>query len=207
MAFEIALRHTVGERNIALDIASDARLVALVGPSGIGKTTALNCIAGLVRPRAGRIAVAGEVLFDSNRDIDVAPERRRAGYVFQDFRLFPHLRVGGNLAYGERLARGAEPGIGREEVLSFLGIRHLLTRWPANLSGGELRRVAIGRALLAGPRFLLLDEPFASLDAPRAEALRGLVERIRDELGVPILLVSHDRADVARLAGEVVTLA
>ena len=207
MAFEIALRHTVGERDIALDIASDARLVALVGPSGIGKTTALNCIAGLVRPRAGRIAVAGEVLFDSIRDINVAPERRRAGYVFQDFRLFPHLRVGGNLAYGERPARGAEPGIGREEVLSLLGIGQLLTRWPANLSGGELRRVAIGRALLAGPRFLLLDEPFASLDAPRAEALRGLVERIRDELGVPILLVSHDRADVARLAGEVVTLA
>lgn len=207
MAFDISLRHTVGERAVALDLASDARLVALVGPSGVGKTTVLNCIAGLARPREGRIAVAGEVLLDAAAGIDVPPQRRRAGYVFQDFRLFPHMKVAGNLAYGERLAQPENRWIARGEVIEFLGIGHLLSRWPANLSGGELRRVAIGRALLSGPRFLLLDEPFASLDPARADTLRAVVERIRDELRVPILLVSHDLAEVERLAGHVAALA
>ena len=206
MSFEVSLDHRIGERRITLDFASDAALTALVGASGAGKTTVLNCIAGLIRPERGRIAVAGSTLLDTDHGVHLPPEKRRAGYVFQDFRLFPHLRVGANLAYGERLARSEDRWIGRDEVTGFLGIGHLLQRWPATLSGGEMRRVAIGRALLAGPRFLLLDEPFSSLDAERAEALMGLVERIRDELKVPILLVSHDRAEVDRLAGRVVTL-
>ena len=206
MSFEVSIDHRVGERHVVLAFASDAPLTALVGASGAGKTTVLNCIAGLIRPDRGRITVAGNTLFDSATGAHVRPERRRAGYVFQDFRLFPHLRVAANLAYGERLARVEDRWIGRDEVTGFLGIGHLLQRWPATLSGGEMRRVAIGRALLSGPRFLLLDEPFASLDAERAEALMALVERIRDELAVPILLVSHDRAEVERLAGRVVTL-
>jgi len=206
MSFEVALERTMGERRIALEVASDAPLTALVGPSGTGKTTVLNCIAGLLRPDAGRIAVAGTVLFDAAAGVDLPPERRRAGYVFQDARLFPHLRVDANLRYGERLAAEGRRWIGHDEVVEFLGIGHLLARWPATLSGGEVRRVAIGRALLAGPRFLLLDEPFASLDPERGATLMGLVERIRDELKVPILLVSHDRGEVARLAGRVVTL-
>lgn len=207
MSFEVSLDHRIGERHVVLAFASDAPLTALVGPSGAGKSTVLNCIAGLIRPDRGRIAVAGRTLFDSATATDVRPERRRAGIVFQDFRLFPHLRVAANLAYGERLARPEDRWISRDEVTGLLGIGHLLARWPATLSGGEMRRVAIGRALLAAPRFLLLDEPFASLDAERAEALMGLVERIRDELAIPILLVSHDRAEVERLAGRVVTLA
>ena len=206
MSFEVSIDHRIGERQITLAFASDAPLTALVGASGAGKTTVLNCIAGLVRPDRGRIAVAGSTLFDSATGSHLRPERRRAGYVFQDFRLFPHLRVAANLAYGERLARPEDRWIGRDEVIGFLGIGHLLARWPATLSGGEMRRVAIGRALLAAPRFLLLDEPFASLDRERAEALMALVERIRDELAVPILLVSHDRAEVDRLAGRVVAL-
>ena len=206
MVFEIELKHRIGERQIALAFASDAPLTALVGPSGVGKTTVLNCIAGLIRPDEGRVAVAGAVLFDSATGASLPPERRRAGYVFQDARLFPHLRVDANLRYGERLVPAAQRWIGRDEVVEFLGIAHLLARWPATLSGGETRRVAIGRALLSGPRFLLLDEPFASLDPDRGEALMGLVERIRDELAIPILLVSHDRGEVARLAGRVVTL-
>jgi molybdate transport system ATP-binding protein len=206
MSFEVSLDHRIGERRVTLAFASEARLTALVGPSGAGKTTVLNCIAGLIRPDRGRIAVAGNTLFDSATAIHLAPERRRAGYVFQDFRLFPHLRVAANLAYGERLARPAERWIGRDEVCDLLDIGHLRRRWPATLSGGEMRRVAIGRALLAAPRFLLLDEPFASLDVERAEALMGLIERIRDELAIPILLVSHDRAEVGRLAGRVVSL-
>ena len=206
MCFEVFLDHRVGERRIALGFASDAPLTALVGPSGAGKTTVLNCIAGLRRPDRGRIAVDGTELFDSAAGVNLPPERRRAGYVFQDARLFPHLRVEANLRYGERLARPEERWIGRDEMVEFLGIAHLLARWPATLSGGEVRRVAIGRALLAAPRFLLLDEPFASLDPARGETLMALVERIRDELKVPILLVSHDRAEVERLAGRVVTL-
>ena len=206
MSFEVMVDRRVGERRIALGFVSDAPVTALVGPSGAGKTTVLNCIAGLMRPDRGRIAVAGTVLFDSASGVNLPPERRRAGYVFQDARLFPHLRVEGNLRFGERLAPEADRWIGHDEVVEFLGIRHLLSRWPGTLSGGETRRVAIGRALLAAPRFLLLDEPFASLDPARAETLMALVERIRDELNVPILLVSHDRGEVSRLAERVVAL-
>jgi molybdate transport system ATP-binding protein len=206
MSFEVSIDHRVGERHVALAFASDAPLTALVGASGAGKTTVLNCIAGLIRPDRGRIAVAGHTLLDTATRLDVRPERRRAGYVFQDFRLFPHMRVAANLAYGERLARAEDRWIARDEVIEFLGIGHLLARWPATLSGGEMRRVAIGRALLSGPRFQLLDEPLASLDPARGEGLMALVERIRDELAIPILLVSHDRAEVERLAGRVVTL-
>ena len=206
MSFEVSIQHRVGERAINLAFVSEERLTALVGSSGVGKTTVLNCIAGLARPQRGRIAVAGEALFDTGLGLDLAPERRGAGYVFQDARLFPHLRVDANLRYGERLAQSGRRWIGHADVVEFLGIGHLLGRWPATLSGGETRRVAIGRALLSAPRFLLLDEPFASLDAERAEALMTLVERIRDELAIPILLVSHDRGEVDRLAGRVVTL-
>lgn len=207
MSFEISLRHTIGNRPVALDLNTDAHLAAITGPSGAGKTTLLNCIAGLIRPDSGRVVIAGQVLFDSAQAIDLPPERRRAGYVFQDLRLFPHLRVGANLAYGERLAPVADRWISQAEVVELLDIGHLTVRWPSTLSGGEARRVAIGRALLAAPRFLLLDEPTSSLDATRAEELRALLERLRDALSLPILLVSHDGAEVRRLAGAVVEVA
>lgn len=206
MSFEIALEHRVGVLDIVLDISSSDVLTALVGLSGAGKTSVLNCVAGLARPDRGRIAVAGRVLFDSAAGIDLPPERRHAGYVFQDARLFPHMKVAKNLAYGEKLARPGERLIAHDEVIELLGIGHLLGRWPATLSGGETRRVAIGRALLSGPSFLLLDEPMASLDPQRAEGIRRLIEHIRDSTGLPILLVSHDRAEVHRLAGRVVSL-
>jgi len=206
MFFEVSLRHDFIPRQVSLDLASDNVLTALVGVSGAGKTTVLNAIAGLLQPDAGRIAVAGEVLFDSAHGIDLKPEKRRAGYVFQDARLFPHMKVAANLAYGEKLAQAEDRWIARDRVIELLGIGDLLGRYPATLSGGETRRVAIGRALLSGPRFLLLDEPMASLDAARAERMRELIENIRDELGLPMLLVSHDGREVERLAGRVVTL-
>lgn len=206
MSFDIHLRHRIGGTEIAIDTKSDAPLTALVGPSGVGKTTTLNCIAGLIRPDAARIAVGGTVLFDSDARIDLPPEARRAGYVFQQGRLFPHMRVVANLAYGEKLACPEERWIGRAEVLEFLGIGHLLDRWPDTLSGGEMRRVAIGRALLAGPKFLLMDEPLTSLDAARREGILRVVERIRDELNLPILYVSHDMSEVERLTGNVIRL-
>lgn len=206
MSFEVELKHSYGKRQISCSFTSTAVLTALVGVSGAGKTTVLNAIGGLLKPDSGRIAVDGELLFDSGAGINLPPEKRRAGYVFQDARLFPHMKVSANLAYGEKLARAADHWITRDRVVELLGIGDLLDRYPANLSGGETRRVAIGRALLAAPRFLLLDEPMASLDEPRAERMRRLVEQIRDELRLPTLLVSHDREEVERLADRVVTL-
>lgn len=206
MRFDIALRHPFGALGAGIRLQSDVSLCAIIGPSGTGKTTIAHCVAGLLRPAAGRIVVDGQVLFDSEAGIDLAAHRRRAGYVFQDARLFPHLSVAGNLAYGARLAPGGAGWIGHGEVVDLLGIGHLLDRRPAGLSGGEIRRVAIGRALLSAPRFLLLDEPTASLDGARVAALLDLIERIRDTLPVPILLISHAAAEVERLAGHVLDL-
>ncbi|AZI34757.1 putative molybdate ABC transporter ATP-binding protein [Caenibius tardaugens NBRC 16725] len=206
MSFELNLRHRIGGTQITFDAQTAVPLMALVGPSGAGKTTVLNMIAGLVRPDHGRIAVGGRVLFDSATGVNCPPDARRAGYVFQDNRLFPHLRVGANLRYGEKLAPPDARWITQREVIAFLGIAHLLDRWPANLSGGEARRVAIGRALLAGPRFLLMDEPLTSLDPARAEEILRVVERIRDELELPVLYVSHASAEVARLTACILSL-
>ncbi|MBD3730221.1 MAG: ATP-binding cassette domain-containing protein [Sphingomonadales bacterium] len=202
MHFDIDIAVQRGEREIACRIAADTNLVALVGSSGAGKSSVLDAIAGLLRPMRGRIAIAGETLFDSDAGIDLPPEARRAGYVFQDLRLFPHRRVRANLTYGEK------PGgwIGFDEVVALLDIAPLLDRWPATLSGGEAKRVAIGRALLSAPHFLLLDEPLASLDPARGEEILATIESIRDELGLPILHVSHDASEVARLTDIVVRI-
>ncbi len=161
-----------------------------------GKTTLLGCIAGLRRPRAGHVRIGGETLFDTAARVDLPPEARRAGYVFQDLRLFPHRTVAANLAYGHRDGAVMTPA----EAMDFLGIAALAGRMPATLSGGEAKRVAIGRALVSAPRFLLLDEPLTSLDPPRAEEISRLLERIGAELGLPTLLVSHSPAEVERLA-------
>jgi molybdate transport system ATP-binding protein len=203
MSFDIAVRFQAGERERECIVGSTAKLVAVTGPSGAGKTSLLHCIAGLRRPLAGHIRIGGETLFDSAAGTDLPPERRRAGYLFQDLRLFPHKTVAANLAYGERRE---SHWMGHAEALEFLGIAHLAQRYPATLSGGEAKRVAIGRALLAAPRFLLLDEPLTSLDAARGEEILRLIERIRDELALPILLVSHSPAEVERLAGDVVVM-
>ena len=206
MSFELRAEKRLGGRVVTIDHVSDARLLALFGPSGAGKTSILNMVAGLLRPERGRIAIAGETLFDSDRKIDLPPERRRVGYIFQDDRLFPHKRVRANLLYGHRLAEPANRWIGLYEVTRFLGIAHLLDRWPDTLSGGEAQRVAIGRALLAGPRLLLMDEPLSSLDAPRRSEIMTVIERIRDELRIPIVYVSHEQREIARLADDVITL-
>lgn len=198
--FAVDVRTVLGGREIAARFTSGPGITVLFGPSGAGKTTLLNMVAGLRRPAAGRIAVAGEVLFDAAAGIDLAPERRHAGYVFQEARLFSHLRVRGNLAYGRR----AGAALDQAGVLDLLGIAHLLDRWPRSLSGGEARRVAIGRALLSNPRFLLLDEPLSFLDAARRAEIMTLIARLRDTLALPMLMVTHDVAEAERLATAIV---
>jgi molybdate transport system ATP-binding protein len=194
--------------SFALDarFASDAPIVALFGRSGSGKTTLIESIAGLVRPASGRIVIDGRTLFDSERGIDLAPEARRVGYVFQEGLLFPHLSVRGNLAYGERLVPTQERFVDRERVVALLGLATLMDRHPATLSGGEKQRVAIGRALLASPRILLMDEPLSSLDAARKSEILQYVELLRDELKLPIVYVSHVIEEVTRLADSLVMI-
>jgi molybdate transport system ATP-binding protein len=205
MRFEISARRRLGEREIAVDFESDAVVTALVGPSGAGKTSLLNMIAGVLKPDSGRIAIAGRTLFDADQGIDLPPEARRCGYVFQDGRLFPHLTVRANLRYGHR--QSATERIGYTEVIDLLGIAALAERKPRTLSGGEAKRVAIGRALLSQPDFLLLDEPLTSLDPARRDDLLATIERIRDHWGLPTLYVSHQEDEVRRLAGAVIGIA
>ena len=201
MSFEVDVAKRLGEAEIAVSFQSDAGVTALFGPSGSGKTSILNMIAGLLIPDRGRIVVGGVSLF--GQGVNLAPEARHAGYVFQDARLFPHLKVRANLLYGAR--RGVSR-IGLDEVVDLFGLDQLLGRWPRTLSGGEAQRVAIGRALLSNPRFLLLDEPLASLDQARADEIMRMIERVRDELKLPILYVSHNPAEVERLAACVVSV-
>ncbi len=202
MAIDIDVERRFGASVIGAQFTAEAGLTALFGPSGVGKTSLLNMVAGLLRPDRGHIRIGGRTLFDDATDLP--PEARRVGYVFQDGRLFPHRRVKANLLYGWRLADPANRWMTLDEAADFLGIGHLLGRWPQSLSGGEAQRVAIGRALLAAPQILLMDEPLSSLDAARRGDIMTVIERIRDELKVPILYVSHDRAEVERLATQIV---
>ena len=199
---DIAVRR--GAFRLEAAFASDAPIVALFGRSGSGKSTIVEAIAGLVRPQSGRIAVGGRALYDSSRGIDLTPEARRVGCVFQDALLFPHLSVRANLAYGERLTPPAERFVDRERVIALLGLAPLLERRPATLSGGEKQRVALGRTLLASPRLLLLDEPLAALDASRKAEILGYIELLRDEIRLPMVYVSHAIEEVTRLADRLV---
>lgn len=207
MSVEVALRHGFGGFALDVEFAAPAGVTALFGRSGAGKTTVVNAIAGLLRPEAGRIAVGGTVLLDTERGIDVPRHRRRVGYVFQEGRLFPHLSVRRNLGFGRWFAPRDVLAADFDHVVELLGLGHLLERGPGRLSGGEKQRVAIGRALLAAPRILLMDEPLAALDAARKAEILPYLERLRDEVRVPIIYVSHALPEVARLATTVVALA
>ena len=198
MSFDVEVRVLRGGRELGATFATGGGVTVLVGPSGAGKTSVLDMIAGLLRPARGHVRVGGRVLFDGATDLP--PEQRRVGYVFQDARLFPHRRVRANLLYGAKgEARLAE-------VAATLDVAHLLDRWPRTLSGGEARRVAIGRALLSGADFLLLDEPLSSLDPARREEAMRAIERVRDTERLPILLVTHDAGEAARLGDRVVEM-
>ena len=197
---ELDIEKRLGDFHLEARLAApETGITALFGRSGAGKTSIVNALAGLLKPDRGRISIGDETLFDSTRGIDLPPERRRLGYIFQEHRLFPHYSVKGNLLYGGKGAKNQDE-ISFDAVVALLGIENLLARRIAELSGGEKQRVAIGRALLASPRLLLMDEPLAALDAARKAEILPFIARLRDELRLPIVYVSHAMEEVVQLA-------
>jgi molybdate transport system ATP-binding protein len=208
IALDVELQQ--GTFALAARFTIDSRAAALFGPSGAGKTTVLDTIAGLRTPGRGSITIDDRVLFSTSEGINLPPHQRRVGYVPQDVALFPHMNVRRNLLYGRhspspRSASGA-PGPKLDRVLTMLEIGNLLDRRVTELSGGERQRVALGRALMSGPSLLLLDEPLAAVDVPLRRRILPYLQRVRDELGIPIVYVSHDREEIDALADTVVRL-
>ena len=193
---------TQGSFTLNAAVQLDARAAALFGPSGAGKTTVLDAIAGLRTPRRGSIVIDDRVLFSTDAGINLPAHKRHVGYVPQDVSLFPHMNVRRNLLYGRH--PGLSPDLDR--VVGMLEIPALLARRVTELSGGERQRVAVGRALMSCPSLLLLDEPLAAVDVPLRRRILPYLMRVRDELKIPIIYVSHDRGEAEELADVVVTL-
>ncbi len=206
MMLSVEIRHRQGDFSLDVAFAAEGGVTALFGASGSGKTSVLRILGGLTRPHDGKIALDGDMLLDTERRLFVPAHRRRFGYVFQEPRLFPHLSVHQNLTYGRWFAGQSARSTDLTRILDMLGISHLLERRPGALSGGEKQRVSIGRALLSSPRLLLMDEPLSALDEARKAEILPYLERLRDELDLPILYVSHSISEVARLADRVVVL-
>jgi molybdate transport system ATP-binding protein len=200
------LRIPLASFALEIDAVLDAHVTAVFGPSGAGKTSLLEAIAGLKRPEAGRIVLSGRVLDDAPARAHVPSRDRAVGYVTQDDSLFPHLSTLGNLRYGARRHGAGRAALGESRVVEVLGLSSLLDRPPSTLSGGEKRRVALGRALLSGPEILLLDEPLSGLEHALKERVLDNLLKVRDAFPVPILFVTHEAAEVVALADEVVLL-
>lgn len=190
------------ENRFALDLSfkATAGVTALIGPSGSGKTTVLNLIAGLLKPEDGLIVLGEHTLFDSRQAVDVPPHRRSIGYVFQDYQLFPHLTVEQNLLYG--YSRTDKQTVELERVVETLELGTFLRHYPATLSGGQKQRVAVGRALLASPRLLLLDEPLNALDPRLRESVVVYLKKVIGEFAIPTIVVSHEQSHLASLQAE-----
>ena len=204
MSLSVDIRHQFPGLDLNVAFEAPTGVTALFGPSGCGKSTTVNAIAGLMRPDSGRIVLDGRALYDSDRRIDLPPQARRIGCVFQDARLFPHMTVAANLRYPARFRKGAARDFDR--IVEMLALGPLLNRRPSTLSGGERQRTAIGRALLSDPQLLIMDEPLAALDEARKDEIMPWLERLRDEVQLPILYVSHSVAEVLRLATTVVLM-
>ncbi len=204
---EIAFAHRLGTFALDVRIAAPATgVTGLFGPSGAGKTTVANAVAGLVQPDAGRIAIGETTLFDSTRTVATPPERRRIGYVFQEARLFPHMTVRSNLRFGAR-RRGRAAAGAFDQIVDLLGLAPLLDRRTPHLSGGEAQRVAIGRALLSDPDLMILDEPLSALDHQRREEVLPHLERLATDTGIPVIYVTHAIEEIIRLADHLAVMA
>jgi molybdate transport system ATP-binding protein len=203
--FEVSAAATLGEFNLDASFKSTSMVTALTGPSGSGKSSIVAVIAGLIQPKRGNIAVNGKTLFDSEANVNIPAHKRGMRVVFQESRLFPHFTVAQNLMFGRWLA-GKKRDAQFDEVVTLLGIEPLLSRRPRKLSGGERQRVAIGRALLAEPKALLLDEPLASLDAGRKNEIIPYLTRLVSNSKIPVLYVSHARDEIERLASTIVKI-
>lgn len=199
---QISVQQQLGEFNLAVEMTTNQGVTAIFGKSGAGKSSLINLIAGLSTPNQGKIVLNQRVLFDSENHINLPPEKRRVGYVFQEPRLFPHYRVEANLNYGNKRSNSAKFSY----ITQLLGIEHLLHRYPNSLSGGEKQRVAIGRALLSEPDILLMDEPLSALDLPRKKELLDYLSQLAETLAIPILYVSHSLEEVVRLADQLLLL-
>ncbi len=204
----LSLDFTRVQGAFALSVAAEfnSGITAIFGPSGSGKTTTLHCIAGLLRPDSGRIALDGRTLFDSSTGENLPPERRRMGLVFQDGALFPHLAVRANIEFGHRLTKPSDRRIDIDQVIDLLRLEPLSDRRVASLSGGEKQRVALARALAVSPALLLLDEPTASLDPGLRGTVLTYLRQVHGELGVPMIYVSHNVSEVLFLAENVLRL-
>jgi molybdate transport system ATP-binding protein len=206
MSLVVDVRHRLERIALAITIRAGAGLTAIVGPSGAGKTTLLHLVAGLIRPDGGRIVLGDHVLVDTAAGTFVPAARRRIGYVTQESRLFPHLTVRQNLAYGHWFTPPPERRLTLPAVVAMLDLEALLTRRPSRLSGGERQRVALGRALMTSPRLLLLDEPLAAVDVARRQDILPYLDRLRQELALPTLYVTHAVEEVAARAETIVGL-
>ncbi|MEO3415668.1 molybdenum ABC transporter ATP-binding protein [Roseovarius sp. CAU 1744] len=203
MSLSLHITHQLGDFTLDAGFEAGPGVTALFGPSGSGKSSISNAVAGLIQPDFGRIALHDKLLYDAPSRVFVPPHKRRVGYVFQDGRLFPHMTVEGNIRFAMRFARS--PG-DPARIVELLGLAGLMQRRPRLLSGGEKQRVALARALMSDPEILLMDEPLAALDEPRKEEILPYLERLRDQTDIPILYVSHSVAEVARLADNLVIL-
>lgn len=196
---------TVIEADLRLDLEA-TQVTVLFGPSGAGKTTVLRCLAGLERPDEGEVRFGGDVWSDAAAGVFLPPQQRRIGYLFQDFALFPHLTVEGNIGYGLRGLSGRERRRRVAELVTSLGLEDLRGRRPAKISGGQQQRVALARAVALRPRLLLLDEPLSALDTPTREQLRAELRKSLRELGTPAIVVTHDRTEALALADILVVM-
>lgn len=204
---EVKVRKKLGV--FAVDVAfssGDSGITAIFGPSGAGKTSIINMVAGLLKPDEGKIYIDDEPLFDSTKAINIPPNKRRLGYIFQDGRLFPHLSVRSNLTYGMKLIRKKDRRLNFDQVVALLDLETLLYRRPAKLSGGEKQRVAIGRALLTSPSLLLMDEPLSSLDGRLKAEILPFVSRMQKESLIPVLYVSHSTDEILSIADRVIVV-
>ena len=207
MTLDVDIVEPFDDFTLKVKFSASAGLIALLGPSGSGKTTTLNVLAGIRRPEYARVLFDNDVIVDTDRGVWIAAHKRRVGYVFQDSRLFPHLTVRHNLRFGRWFNRKfASNGISEAHLVELLGLGPLLRRTPPTLSGGERRRVALGRALLANPRLLLLDEPMGSLDHARRQEILPYLDRLLTEVKLPMIYVTHEAAEVQGRASRVITL-